>query len=266
MQTSAGVALRSRMRYPGRDLVAASLILLAVSTACVSSRAGAPGKADVLLFAGVGTSRNDVESIEAILNRSHISYSLVNSSQLNGMATSALSAYRLLIVSGGDFVDMGNSLTVGTTAKVRNAVKGGLHYLGICAGGFLAGRFPAPYKSFDLSSGVKFGFYSAEGNGTRKAAVRITTAEGPALDQYWEDGPELSGWGEVIGKYPDGTPAIVEGAVGKGWVILSGVHAEAPASWRRGIAFGTAVSADTAYARTLIVAALSRIPLPHYRD
>jgi len=54
-------------------------------------------------------------------------------------------------------------------------------YLGICAGRFLAGSFPAPYNSFDLSSDVKFGFYS---NGIRKAAVRITTAEGPALDQY----------------------------------------------------------------------------------
>jgi hypothetical protein len=147
---------------------------------------------------------------------------------------------------------------VGTTANVRNAVKGGLNYLGLCAGGFLAGSLPAPYKSFDLSSGVKFGFYSAAKNGTRKAAVRITTAEGPALDQYWEDGPQLTGWGEVVGKFPDGTAAIVEGSVGKGWVILTGVHAEAPASWRRGMAFNTPVGADTAYARTLIVAALNR--------
>ena len=33
----------------------------------------------------------------------------------------------------------------------------------------------------------------------------------PTLEQYWEDGPEFTGWGEVVGKYPDGTPAIVEG-------------------------------------------------------
>jgi glutamine amidotransferase-like uncharacterized protein len=220
--------------------------------------------ADVLLFAGAGTSRNDVASIETILDSSHISYAPVNSSRLNGMRESDLSKYRLLIVPGGDFVDMGNSLTLDTTANVRSAVNGGLNYLGICAGGFLAGSFPAPYKSFDLSAGVKFGFYSAEKHGTRKAAVRITTAEGPALDHYWEDGPRLAGWGEVVGTYPDGTPAIVEGAVGKGWVILSGVHAEAPASWRRGMAFSTVVRADTAYARKLIVAALNGATLPHY--
>jgi hypothetical protein len=61
-----------------------------------------------------------------------------------------------------------------------------------------------------------------------KATVRITTPEGPALDQYWESGPQFTGWGEVVGEYPDGTPAIVEGSVGQGWVVLSGVHPEAP--------------------------------------
>jgi hypothetical protein len=45
--------------------------------------------------------------------------------------------------------------------------------------------------------------------------VNITTAEGLALDQYWESGPRFTGWGDVVGKYPDGTPAIVEGSVGK---------------------------------------------------
>jgi glutamine amidotransferase-like uncharacterized protein len=247
-----------------RGRIVASLLLIGASAICGPTPASARGTTDVLLFSGTGSSPNDVAAIESILDGSHISYSEVSSSQLNGMAESAISEYRLLIVSGGNFVDMGNSLTARTTAYVRNAVKGGLNYLGICAGGFLAGSFPAPYKSFDLSSGVKFGFYSAEKNGIRKAVVRITTAEGPALDEYWEDGPELTGWGAVVAKYPDGTPAIVEGSVGRGWVILSGVHVEAPARWRRGMAFSTSVSDDTAYARTLIVAALDRTALSHY--
>jgi glutamine amidotransferase-like uncharacterized protein len=205
-----------------------------------------------------------VAAIEAILDGSHLNYSTVDSSHLNGLTESQISGYRLLIVAGGNFVDMGNSLTAGTTANVRNAVKGGLNYLGICAGGFLAGSFPAHYNSFNLSSGVKFGFYSSEKTGAHKAAVRIITAEGLALDQYWEDGPQFTGWGEVAGKYPDGTPAIVEGPVGQGWVILSGVHPEAPANWRRGMAFNTPVSADVAYAARLIHAALNRETLSHY--
>jgi glutamine amidotransferase-like uncharacterized protein len=210
------------------------------------------------LFTGAGTSRDDIAAIEAILESSHLDYSTVNSFQLNRMTESQVAGYQLLIVPGGNFVQMGKNLTVGTAASVRNAVKRGMNYLGICAGGFLAGSFPAPYNSFNLSSGVQFGFYSAEKSGVRKAAVRITAAEGPALDQYWEDGPQFTGWGEVVAKYPDEAPAIVEGAVGQGWVILSGVHPEAPANWRRGITFNTRVAADTAYAHMLVAAALNR--------
>ena len=111
---------------------------------------------------------------------------------------------------------------------------------------------------------MKFGFYAAENRGIRKAAVAITLAGGPTLEQYWEDGPQLSGWGDVVGKYPDGTPAIVEGTFGNGWVILTGVHAEAPESWRHGMAFNTPATEDNSFASTLIKAALNRTSLSHF--
>jgi glutamine amidotransferase-like uncharacterized protein len=136
-----------------------------------------------------------------------------------------------------------------------------MNYLGICAGGFLAGN--SGYNSFNLTSGVKFGFYSAENQGVRKAPVAITAAGGPTLDQYWEDGPQFTGWGAVVAKYPDGTPAVVEGTFGSGWVILTGVHPEAPETWRGGMTFNTPAAADNAYAGTLIQAALNGTRLPH---
>jgi len=268
--------------FSRNSIVACLLLFAGILTAC---RPSSPSAAPILLFTGTGTSPGDLAAIESILDSSRLTYSKVNSSQLNGMNESQISRYRLLIVPGGNFVQMGNSLSAGATASVRNAVKGGMNYLGICAGGFLAGSFPAPYNSFNLSSGVQFGFYFPDNNvrlqdhertlygldpnvgpqnGTRKAAVKITTPEGPALDQYWEDGPQFTGWGEVVGKYPDGTPAIVEASVGRGWVILTGVHPEAPANWRRGMAFNTPASDDTEYARMLILAALNRTTLSHY--
>jgi glutamine amidotransferase-like uncharacterized protein len=84
------------------------------------------------------------------------------------------------------------------------------------------------------------------------------------LDIYWQNGPALSGWGKVVGKYPNGQPAITEGYWGKGFVILSGVHPEAPASWRTGMQFDTPVDVDLAYARTLVRAAMNRTMLPHF--
>ena len=216
----------------------------------------------ILLFGGAGTSVNDVAAVETILKDKHLEYSMVNSRQLNGMSESQLMAYRLMIIPGGNFIDMGNSLTRNTSTNIHNAVQGGLNYLGICAGGFLAGH--ASYNSLNLTSGVRFDFYSAANQGIRKTAVTITAVDTPPLEQYWEDGPQFSGWGTVVAKYPDGTAAIVEGTSGKGWVILTGVHPEAPEHWRRGLTFTTPASVDNAYAGKVIDAALHGTVLPHY--
>jgi glutamine amidotransferase-like uncharacterized protein len=196
------------------------------------------------------------------LNGERLDYSAVDSAELNGMSGSQFREYHLLIVPGGNFVRIGNSLTSNTTANIRNAIRNGLNYLGICAGAFFAGN--SPYNGLNLTSGSRFGFYAAEARGIRKAALPITVAGGPTLDQYWEDGPQLTGWGVVVGRYPDGTPAIVEGTFGSGWLILTGVHPEAPASWRRGLDFRTPADTDRAYAETLIRAALNREWLSHY--
>jgi glutamine amidotransferase-like uncharacterized protein len=216
----------------------------------------------ILLFNGTGTSPNDVAAIESLLEKSRISYSTASSPQLDEMSAAQLRAYHLIIVPGGDFTRIGIGLKKTTTAKLHNAVQYGVNYLGICGGAFFAGR--SPYNGLNLTSGVQFGFYSAERRGVRKAAVAISGARTPTLDQYWEDGPQLTGWGAVAGKYPDGTPAVVQGQSGNGWIILTGVHPEAPESWRNGMDFSTPASADHDYAVTLIRAALERRPLPHF--
>jgi glutamine amidotransferase-like uncharacterized protein len=167
-----------------------------------------------------------------------------------------------MIIPGGNYINMGNSLTPATTTNIHKAVHGGLNYLGICAGGLLAGN--ATCNNLNLTSGVRFGFYAEVNRGVHKAAVAIASAGTPAIEHYCEDGPQFTGWGEVVGKYPDGTPAIVEGTVGKGWVILCGVHPEAPETWRRGMNFTMPSSTANAYAGTLINAALHGTRLPHY--
>lgn len=220
------------------------------STPLTSSRA-----APILLFNGTGTSRNDVAAVAAILRNNQLDYSTVNSSQLSGMDESQLATHRLLIVPGGNFIEIGNGLTSSATANVRHAVQSGLNYLGICAGGFFAGD--SGFNGLNLTSGVRFPFYAAEDRGIRKAAVAIATPGAATLDQYWEDGPSLTGWGAVVGTYPDGTPAVAEGRVGRGWALLTGIHAEAPETWRRGMTFATSVRDDNAYAATLVRAALN---------
>jgi glutamine amidotransferase-like uncharacterized protein len=218
--------------------------------------------APILVFNGTGASPNSIKAIETVLKAGHYQYTIVDSRQLNGMSESQFRAHRLLIVPGGNYLTLGNSLTPQAATNLHNAVQGGLNYLGICAGGLLAGD--AACNSLNLTSGVRFGFYSVVNQGVHKAAVTITGPGTPALEHYWEDGPQFSGWGAVVGHYPDGTPAIVEGTSGKGWVILCGVHPEAPENWRRGMPFTMPASAANAYAATLVDAALNGTRLPHY--
>lgn len=243
------------------------LVVLTVYLAVFALTACSPSESNdaptpVLLFRGSGSSPGSVKAIEAVLKARHLEYATVDSRGLRRMSASQLMAHQLLIVPGGNYITMGNSLTPDTSTHVREAVQGGLNYLGICAGGLLAGNAPA--NGFNLTTGIRFDFYAAVNHGVHRAPVAIARVGTPAIEHYWEDGPQFTGWGDVVGKYPDGTPAIVEGASGKGWMILCGVHPEAPESWRRGMRFATPASEANADAGTLIDAALHGIRLPHY--
>jgi glutamine amidotransferase-like uncharacterized protein len=92
----------------------------------------------------------------------------------------------------------------------------------------------------------------------------ITCLDTPVIEHYWEDGPQFTGWWLVVGTYPDGTPAIVEEKFGEGFVLLCGVHPEAPESWRRDMTFATTARAANDYTGTLVDAALRGRQLPHY--
>ena len=263
-------------------IVPAGLLGLIISTGCGSSNWSAsqpkPSVADVaarvvaggstpliLLFVGTGTSSGDVAAVKTILGNLKLTYATATSSQLNAMSETAMKGYKLFLMPGGNAITISKSLTSATTTNLHNAiVNDGLHYLGICAGGFFAGS-SGVYRYLNLTpSGVWFNYYADEFKGIYKEAVEVKGANGVTLDQYWENGPQLSGWGQVVGKYPDGTPAIVESKAGKGWVILSGVHPEAPQSWRGGMSFTTSAAVDNAYAQTLVTAALNGISLTHF--
>jgi glutamine amidotransferase-like uncharacterized protein len=258
-------------------LVAVATVTPIVFTACGTpgSTVGVPARlaalptpigtssVPILLFNGTGTSASDVAAVEAILATLKLSYSTANSSQLNGMSETTLKAYKLFIVPGGNSITIGQHLFTNATTNVRNAIqKDGLHYLGICAGGFFGGY--SIYNGLNLTSGVWFNFYADYNKGIHKEPVEVTMPNKSQLDIYWENGPQFSGWGTIVGKYPDGTPAIVEGKSGNGWVTLAGVHPEAPASWRIGMKFTTPLSVDLAYAGTLVQYALNGSTLPHY--
>jgi hypothetical protein len=227
-----------------------------------SMLAQTPSVPPILLFNGTGTLSADVSAWETILKNLKLSYATANSSEMNSMTETKLKTYKLLIVPGGNSATIGKYLTGTATANIHNAVQTGLHYLGICAGGFFGGY--SIYNGLNLTSGVWFNVYHNGGKGIGLTAVEITDPNNTKRDQLWKDGPEFTGWGYIVGKYPDSTPAVVEGKSGSGWVILCGFHPEAPASWRNKLKFKTSVAVDNAYAGTLVTNALNGTSLPHF--
>jgi biotin protein ligase-like protein len=222
-----------------------------------------PAAEPVLLFEGTGSSNSDVAAIKAVLKTLGLGYVTASSNQLDAMTEQQLGGYKLLIVPGGNSITIGQNLSPATTTMIHNAVaQYGVHYLGICAGAFFGGY--SIYNGIDLTSGVSFDFYGDEYKGIHQEAVPISRPGSGPLDVYWQDGPQLSGWGDVVAKYPDGTSAIVEGSFGNGFVMFTGVHLEAPADWRAGMAFNTPLSVDLTYAGTVIQAALAGQSLPHF--
>ena len=268
---------RERILVMGRTLAFAAIFIAVITSAGCGSHGSQPAAPaptpvplppaveaaePVLLYVGAGTSAPDVAAVKAVLKSLNIGYLTADENQLNAMTEPVLGGYKMLLVPGGDSITIGQSLSADTTATIRNAIaQYRVHYMGICAGAFFGGY--SIYNGLNLTSGVFFDFYNAEFQGIHLEAVEISLASGGPLDVYWNDGPQMSGWGDVVAKYPDGTPAIVEGPWGNGFVMLAGVHLEAPASWRvAGMNYTAA--ADIAYAGTMIQAALNGMPLPHF--
>lgn len=215
----------------------------------------------VLLYNGTGSSASDVLALQNILASMNLTYDLVNSSQLNAMPKSTLITYKLIVFPGGNSIDMGNSLTRKATSNVKSAVSYyGVSYVGFCAGAFMA-ESSTLYNVFNLA-GTWFDFY----NSSLIDMVWTTFSDGSRRNLVYWQGPHLSKFGSVIARYPNGQSAIAQAKVGKGFVIVSGVHPEAPASWRVGMSSVDAdgVSADVSYAGTLIAAAFSKTMLPHF--
>src|SRR4051794_9383081 len=96
-----------RPMTPGCRAVAIFLVIVVtvVVSGCGSDPKGGE-TAPILLFNGAGTSAGDVAAIETVLKSNHLTYSTVDSSALNSTTDLTLRQHRLIVIPGGNFVDM----------------------------------------------------------------------------------------------------------------------------------------------------------------
>jgi glutamine amidotransferase-like uncharacterized protein len=192
-----------------------------------------------LLFNGIGISTSDWQSTEQIVRNAGLSYQLVNSSQLDAMSVTDMAKFGVMIFPGG----YGNQITEGVSAttglNVRKAVRDyGVSFLGICAGAWVAvgpewnTNNVAAY-GFAVANGSFLQEYLPGGQEPTAAIVNVSFADSSKRNLVWWGGPITPNWTNgVVAKYITGDPAISETWSGKGFVIVSGPHPEAPDGWR----------------------------------
>lgn len=222
---------------------------------------------EVMLFNGVGISTSDWQTTEQIIKGEGLSYKLVNSAQLNAMSLDEMASFGMMLFPGGYGNQITNGLTADTRVRVRQAVRErGVSFLGICAGAWVTvgpdpGTKAASY-GFAIVTGSILDLYLPGGYEPTAAMVDTTFADGDVRDLVWWGGPITPEWSDgVVARYETGDPAISQTWAGKGFVVVSGPHPEAPQGWRS-TAGNDTDGLDYDIAVDLINAALRRQPLP----
>ncbi|MGV9299004.1 BPL-N domain-containing protein [Amycolatopsis sp. NPDC003676] len=148
----------------------------------------------------------------------------------------------------------------GSAGAVRDWVRNGGSYLGLCFGGYLAGRDPG----FGLLPGDTHGYAGSPGSTVpdeRDTVIEVSW-RGKPRHMYFQDGPAFrldeGSHATVLATYTNGAPAVAVAPYGKGRVGVSGPHPEADASWydEKGLTNPDGVQMDLAY--ELIQATVSR--------
>ncbi|MCM2321853.1 MAG: hypothetical protein NDJ90_01180 [Oligoflexia bacterium] len=215
-------------------------VLLFGATAC---REPDPALGTALIFAGEGTNLSNADALTELAQSHFLAYRFVTSSELDAMSTEELKQYRLLVWPGGESSEMNDSLREETRTRVRDAVReSGLGYVGFCAGAWLAVGPPAPfghppYWGFGIVPAPFLEEYDPNGEAPNPigAIVKIFFPGGKSRHLVWWGGPFFTEFpAGVLARYPDGTAAITQVEAGAGFVTLSGLHPEAPQSWRDG--------------------------------
>ncbi len=146
----------------------------------------------------------------------------------------------LWIHPGGQSATAATTMTHEQKSRLRKFVADGGGYVGFCAGAFIAsagirkakGDVLKPVETFQLIP-LLTTLYPEK---RAEAVIYPIDWLGTERYLYWEGGPyfeiEKQETVEVIARYSSGEPVTVRNTYGKGRVFVTGLHPEAPESWR----------------------------------
>jgi len=192
----------------------------------------------VAIYNDTGVWRSGIDALELYLKSRGINFTLINATSIKD---GALKNYNILIMPGGWAYDYWLALGPKGNEMIKNFVKDGGGYLGICAGAYYASgaiMWEASIYHYSLgianlvAIGPKKGYHWPA-----EVMLRVNSTEegikwglNKTFVVVYIGGPEfgyLSKNITVLAVYgDDGKPAIVLARYDKGKVALSGVHLE----------------------------------------
>ncbi|MCD6480286.1 hypothetical protein J7L65_05835 [Candidatus Bathyarchaeota archaeon] len=210
-----------------RHLIFLAVLLIAIGVAM--SVGIHHEKAEVYVYAGSGAVlAGDVEKALRMLK---IPYREIDEDYIHrgGLEKGC----RVLIIPGGYTAEMVSALAPQGLKEIRNFVRGGGLYIGICAGAYMAAeRVEVPGRPEGL--GI-INVTNMRMRGIGVVEIRVVDPDHPLVEGcpkririWYQNGPHMmAGRGvEVIAVYEDGSAAIVSARYGEGLVILFSPHPE----------------------------------------
>ncbi len=141
---------------------------------------------------------------------------------------------KIYIQPGGDAIEVAQHMKPAQMQLLRNFIAQGGAYLGICAGAFFADHFADDHNkvpALGLIPGISRDFLP--GN-VDDLILKVMWRTPRFL--YFQAGAtfELDGKRpvDILARYMDGRPAVIQFPYGRGTVVLSGPHPEAPMEWK----------------------------------
>jgi hypothetical protein len=200
--------------------------------------ATAVGRPLALVYKGPAACDGCPEAAGAMLQRDGFEVRYIGPDQAVRFSAAALAKAALYVQPGAA---NGQSLTDGwrrlnldpafRPTLIRDYIRNGGHYLGVCMGGYLAGD-----PGFDVLPGNTDEFIKSPGASVTTEDDQLVTVDwrGHQRQLYFQDGPyfDIDGDGvEVLARYTNGLIAAAVAPYGSGRVGVLGPHPEAPSEW-----------------------------------
>lgn len=198
----------------------------------------------VAIYADEGTSQVGVMSLQLAVTQ-HLQYPSMLVSAEN-ILQNCLDDTSLFIMPGGADMPYCHKLNGEGNNLIRQFVKQGGIYLGICAGAYYACKeIEFKGEEYSVFGQRELAFFDGLAKGclpqftggkrynehpSSKAMIPIQFSNHQQSFLYYHGGctflPNSTACYQTVAKYPDNTPAIISGHYGKGYYFLSGVHFE----------------------------------------